>query len=169
MTQLKLYRKRYIPWETVHLKDDKILHHSEDLIITQWITLKPRKDIASGISAYYLKEGIKVSKIFNAKHNLVYWYMDIIHPIIDAKKNTVIIEDLLVDVILYEDGSFHILDLDELSYAFIQKLITQNQVIDGLRKLNHLISIIENNQFSIFQNPIEITEARLSSVGLSSD
>lgn len=168
MPQPNLYRKRYIPWETVHLKDDKIIQCSEDLIITEWTTLKPRKDIASGISAYYLKEGIKVSKIFDANHNLVYWYCDVINPIIDLQKNTIIIEDLLVDIILYEDGSFRIVDLDELSSAAEQNLITQEQLIDSLKKLNHLITIIENNQFSKLQGPIEGIQGILSTTPPSS-
>lgn len=50
MNHPALYRKRFIPDETVELKDDLILLISKDLIITSWDVLKPRRDISRGIS-----------------------------------------------------------------------------------------------------------------------
>ena len=61
---LKLYRKRYIPNESILLKDDNILFADDKLIITSWKTLKPRKDISYGYSAYFIDKGFKVSKMF---------------------------------------------------------------------------------------------------------
>ena len=45
-----LFRKRYIPSEIVELKDDIILYRDDSMLITRWTTLKPRHDIAGGIS-----------------------------------------------------------------------------------------------------------------------
>ena len=59
-----LYRKRLIPEECVLLKDDVILLCNEDIIITQWKALKPKKDLHHGYSCYFLKEGYKVSKFY---------------------------------------------------------------------------------------------------------
>ncbi|MBQ2320552.1 MAG: DUF402 domain-containing protein, partial [Lachnospiraceae bacterium] len=66
MTNLKLFRRRFIPEEIVELKDDKILSidKTNNIIITKWNVLKPRNDIDHGISAYFINDGIKVSKIF---------------------------------------------------------------------------------------------------------
>ena len=36
MSQFSLYRKRFIPDDFVHLKDDIILSMDENLIITKW-------------------------------------------------------------------------------------------------------------------------------------
>ena len=47
--QVSLYRKRFIPCETNYLKDDKIVYMDENIIITKWDTLKPRKDIKRSI------------------------------------------------------------------------------------------------------------------------
>ena len=105
MTKPLLYRRRFIPDELIHLKDDTILVMEPNLIITKWNTLHPRKDIARGISAFYLDKGFKISKVFNLQGEVVYWYCDIIKFKKDDEKNTVIIEDLLIDLILYEDGS----------------------------------------------------------------
>jgi len=153
-----LYRRRFIPSETIPLKDDIILVYEKDLIITKWLTLHPRKDIASGISAFYLDRGIKVSKIFDKNGNLVYWYCDIIQSKIDTDKNTVIIEDLLIDIILYNDGSMRIMDLDELADALEQGLISQAEATYALRTLDHLLKMIRDKSFRTLQEPVNQVE-----------
>ena len=45
MENITLYRKRLIPDELVHLKDDVVLYHDDTVIITKWKTIKPRKDM----------------------------------------------------------------------------------------------------------------------------
>jgi len=153
-----LYRRRFIPDELVPLKDDIILKMEKNLILTKWVTLHPRKDIARGISAFYLDLGFKVSKIYDSKDQVVYWYCDIIQAKVDSDKNAVIIEDLLIDVILYNDGSMHIMDLDELAEALEQTLITQEEAIYALRTLNDLLKIIYRGDFHTLQEPIQLAE-----------
>ncbi|MBB2184546.1 DUF402 domain-containing protein [Lachnospiraceae bacterium MD1] len=153
-----LYRRRFIPNELIPLKDDVIVEMNQELIITKWVTLRPRRDIARGISAIFLKEGFKVSKVLDKNDNLVYWYCDIIQPKIDHIKNTVIIEDLLVDVILYENGTMRIMDLDELSEALERNLITQNEATYALRTLNRLLQIIYRGEFHLLQEPVNQAE-----------
>lgn len=153
-----LYRRRFIPSELIYLKDDVILVNEENLIITKWLTLHPRKDIARGISAFYLDRGFKISKIFDTEGNVVYWYCDIIQVKKDNDKNTVVIEDLLIDVILYNDGSMRIMDLDELADALEQKLISQEEATYALRTLNRLLTIISDKAFHSLQEPVNRAE-----------
>jgi predicted RNA-binding protein associated with RNAse of E/G family len=158
MTVPTLYRRRFIPDELIHLKDDIILIMEKDLIITKWIALHPRNDIARGISAFYLDKGFKVSKIYDNNDQVVYWYCDIIQVKKDTNKNTVIIEDLLIDVILYEDGTMRIVDIDELSDALDQQLITQEEAIYALRTLSNLLNTIYEGHFYTLQEPVNRTE-----------
>jgi predicted RNA-binding protein associated with RNAse of E/G family len=158
MTAPMLYRRRFIPNELIPLKDDIILVLEQDLIITKWVTLHPRKDIARGISAFYLDKGYKISKIYDSKDQIVYWYCDIIQAKKDPEKNTIIIEDLLIDVILYEDGNIHIMDLNELSDALDQNLITQAETTYALRTLNSLLKTIYEGNFHTLQNPVNRME-----------
>ncbi len=153
-----LYRRRFIPNELVHLKDDIILILEKDLIITKWVTLHPRKDIYRGISAYYTDQGFKVSKIYDRNDQIVYWYCDIIQIKNEQEKNTVIIEDLLIDVILYEDGTIRILDIDELCDALEQGIITQAEATLALRTLDHLLKIIYEGKFDTLKTPINLVE-----------
>jgi len=154
MTTPMLYRRRFIPDELIPLKDDIILISEKDFILTKWITLHPRKDIARGISAFYLDKGIKISKIFDRNNHVVYWYCDIIQSKKDTEKNTVIIEDLLIDVILYEDGTVRIMDLDELADALDRKLITQGEATHALYTLNSLLKTIYEGNFSSLQEAV---------------
>jgi uncharacterized protein len=158
MTVPMLYRRRFIPDELIPLKDDIILVNEPNLIITKWFTLHPRKDIARGVSAYYLDKGFKISKVYDSNNHIVYWYCDIIQVKRDDQKNAVIIEDLLLDVLLYEDGSVHIIDLDELSDALEQKLITQEEATYALRTLDQLLKIIYQGHFPTLQEPINRIE-----------
>jgi predicted RNA-binding protein associated with RNAse of E/G family len=158
MTKPLLYRRRFIPDELIHLKDDTILVLEPNLIITKWDTLHPRKDIARGISAFYLDKGFKVSKVFNLHGEVVYWYCDIIQVKKDDEKNTVIIEDLLIDLILYEDGSMRIMDLNELADALDKKLITQEEATYALHTANSLLQIIYSGHFHTLQESINSME-----------
>lgn len=148
-SQCNLYRKRYLPEETIHLKDDVILFQDENRIVTSWDTLKPRKDIKRGISAYFIKDGIKVSKIFNAANQLVYWYCDIIRT--EKKENCLIFHDLLVDVILYPDGQIKVVDLDELGLLLQKGSIDASFVSDALTLTDRLLTIMYSGGFGSYQ------------------
>ena len=54
MDKIQLFRRRYIPDEIKELKDDIVLSVTDDMILTKWNVLKPRKDIARGVSAYFI-------------------------------------------------------------------------------------------------------------------
>lgn len=154
MHTLSLYRRRFIPNELIHLKEDQLLLREKNLLITRWDTLHPRKDIAGGISAYYLDQGIKVSKVFNKQHQLVYWYCDVFQLKPGPTPYDLIFEDLLLDVIVYGDGSFKVLDADELAEALEGQMITMEEAILALRRLDSLLKIIYQGDFSSLQAPV---------------
>ena len=108
-----LYRKRLIPDECVLLKDDVILYRDDQMIVTGWHTLKPRKDLHHGCSCYYLSEGFKISRFYREDDSMLFWYCDIVDHTFDMATDTYIFTDLLVDVIVYPDGFVKVVDLDE--------------------------------------------------------
>ncbi len=160
MDNIKLYRKRYIPNETVFLKDDEIISVDSETIITKWDTLKPRKDFAKGISVYYLKEGYKVSELINSDNKTVYYYCDIIEPIYNEKDNSYIFNDLLADVKVYSNGKIEVVDLDELAEAFKKGLITSSQLCKALKQLDRLLKIIYSNGIESILPRKGITDGR---------
>ncbi len=150
-----LYRKRIIPDECVLLKDDKILHRDEQIIVTGWNTLKPRKDLHHGFSCYFLKEGYKVSKFYREDNSLLYWYCDIVEYDYHPDTDTYIVTDLLADVIIYPDGFVKVVDIDELVTALNEKIISEDTLKKSLLNLNSLLEIIYSGTFDKLTEPIE--------------
>lgn len=144
-SDIELYRKRFIPNELTPLKDDKILYMDDSLIITSWSTLKPRPDFAFGISAYYRKEGFKISRHFGADGSFTRWYCDIVMESIE--QNRIIYSDLLIDVVIFPDGTVHVVDLDEAADALLQELITKEMLARALRSANKLLTYIHQGRF----------------------
>ena len=154
MQNLKLFRKRIIPDECILLKDDIILSANEDFIITKWNALKPKKDLHHGYSCYFLKEGFKVSKFYRHDGSLLYWYCDIVDYEFNREENSVIVTDLLADVIIDSAGQMKVVDLDELADALTRGLITPARMSDCLYKLNNLLTIIYRDKFERLQAPL---------------
>lgn len=155
MPKTTLYRKRIIPEECILLKDDKILYQDEQIIVTGWHTLKPKKDLHHGYSCYFLNEGYKVSKFYRADNSLLFWYCDIVEQEYNAETNTYIFTDLLADVIVYPDGFVKVVDIDELATALDENLISENTLKKSLLCLSNLLEIIYAGNFTTLQEPIE--------------
>ena len=143
---VKLYRRRFIPDELKLLADDKIVYFDDNLIITSWNTLKPRSDFASGISAYYRKEGFKISYHYGADGTFTRWYCDIVAE--SETADGLIFSDLLIDVVIFPDGTVRVVDLDEAADALEQGLITADMLAAALRSANNLLAYIYQNRFS---------------------
>ncbi len=138
----KLYRKRFIPEETTFLRNDIVLYRDEEVILTKWNVLRPRKDFAKGVSCYFLKKGYKISKFLNEKDELVYYYCDIIETSYEEKTDSYLFTDLLADVIIYENGFMKVVDLGEIAVALDKGLISQELVKKALLRLDELLNII---------------------------
>lgn len=158
MQQTILYRKRFIPNETICLKDDKIIVKNDAHIITKWNVFRPKLEFSKGVSCYFLKEGYKVSKFLNDDDALVYYYCDIIDTVYDAKENAYYFTDLLVDVIIYPDGFVKVVDLAELADVLDENIITEEMVKKALRRLEALLTEIYGGKLKNLVQYLEIEE-----------
>ena len=149
------YRKRIIPEECILLKDDIILSMDEDIIITKWETLKPRLDFKCGYSAYFLKEGYKVSKFIKPDGSLLYWYCDIIKYDYEETTNTYVFTDLLVDVLIYPDNHVEVVDIDEIAEALSEEKLSKEDTIRAMHSLSNLLKIIYGGDFVKYQKLID--------------
>lgn len=150
-----LYRKRIIPPERTHLKDDVIVEQDDEHIITKWETLNPKAEFSHGCSCYFLRDGIKVSKMYRQDGSLLRWYCDIVDFSWNESDASLTVTDLLADVILYPDGRLEVVDLDELAEAMERDLITKEQMTSCLRSLNHLLSLIYRDKFDRLQSCLD--------------
>lgn len=165
MTYPTLYRKRIIPDECIQLKDDMILHCSEDIILTKWNAIHPKKDLHHGYSCYFLKEGFKVSKFYCEDCSLLYWYCDIVEYEYCREDNSLVSLDLLADVIVYPDGFVKVMDLDELALSMDNSTdnssggaLSMDLLKKCLIRLNKLLQIIYNGNFHTLQKYIDEIE-----------
>lgn len=151
----KLYRRRLIPSELTLLKDDVIVRQDEEVIITTWNTLNPKTEFSHGCSCYFLKDGLKVSKMYRSDNTLLRWYIDIVEISIDDTGESLTSTDLLADVVIYPDGRMKVVDLDELAEALEKNLITKEQMISCLRNLNHLLTLVYRDKFDRLQSHLD--------------
>ncbi|MCX7772254.1 MAG: DUF402 domain-containing protein [Clostridia bacterium] len=138
----KMYRIRYIPAETVDLSSDTLLYRDEKYLITEWKPIKPREDIAFGISCVFLDKGWKISGIMGRDKTFKYWYCDIIDIDYHKENDSYYLYDLLTDVRVMADGRVEVLDLDELAAAFEEGLITNQQLTLSLKRSSSLLNFI---------------------------
>lgn len=149
-----LYRERIIPKECIELKDDIITHINDDIIVTKWNALKPKKELHHGNSVYYLKEGFKVSRFLREDDSLIYWYCDIIKTAFNKDTNTYVFTDLLADVIIYPDGRLKVVDIDEIAETIEKNMISKEDVISSLRNLDKLLNLIYKGKLDELAEPI---------------
>ena len=150
-----IYRKRMIPEECILLKDDILLEVTDDIIVTKWNTLKPKRELHHGFSCYFLKQGFKVSKFYRADNTLMYWYCDIVDYDYNEETNTLIATDLLADVIIYPDGNVKVMDIDELCQAKEEGLIDDELFFRSVKNLGALLGAIENGSFEEFGKELD--------------
>lgn len=148
----KIYRRRVIPAECLLLKDDIIVHQDSEVVITKWNTLNPKTSFSHGSSCYFLRDGIKLSKMYRSDNTLFRWYCDIVGYTYSLPDRSLIVTDLLADVIVHPEGAVKVVDLDELAEAMEQNLITKEQTAHCLRSLNRLLSLIYQGRFGDLQN-----------------
>lgn len=141
-----LYRKRIIPDECILLKDDIVLSYENDVLVTKWNALKPKKDLHHGYSCYFFKEGYKISKFYKEDNTLLYYYCDIIDYEKNDADNSIVVTDLLADVIIYPDDFVKVVDLDELVTALNDGGIQIEQIKKALFSLSNLLEIIYAGQ-----------------------
>ena len=150
-----LYRKRIIPDECILLKDDQIISCDDNVIITKWKALHPKKDLHHGASVFLLNEGFKVSKFCYEDGSLLYWYCDIIDYEYKEDTNELIVIDLLADVIIYPDGMVKVVDIAELVEALDNNSITMDLLKGALLKLDKLLNIIYSGGFGEYKKYLE--------------
>ncbi len=147
MKKPSILRTRFIPFETVDISSDELLFRNDEILITRWKAIKPRADISGGISYTFLKDGIKISRFYDADKKFAYWYCDIIDVKYDNTIDQYTFIDLLLDVKLMADGTMKVLDADELAIALEEGLITQEQACSSLKKMDSILQKVYKNNF----------------------
>jgi predicted RNA-binding protein associated with RNAse of E/G family len=157
----RIYRIRYIPSEVVDLSSDTLLFRDQHYLITEWKPIKPRNDIAWGISCAFLENGWKISAFMDKDKQIKYWYCDIVDIDYNQESDTYNLYDLLIDVKIMVDGKVEVIDLDELGLAYESGLITRKQMLLSLKQSSSLLKLIYSSDLpASVQNIIYNTTGR---------
>lgn len=157
-------RKRYLPDETIRLTKDTVFFVSEKLIVTSWKAITKRPDFAGGMTAYFPEYGVRTGKFMDENGSTLYWYNDIGEVFMDG--HSIKFNDLLLDVIVYPDGSVRHMDIDEFAEAIEKCLITREQEIKALKSYGFLIDLLHKNEFDRLQAPLVELSAYLNTQSL---
>ena len=115
---------------------------NDEVIVTKWNALKPKKDLHHGYSCYFLNRGFKVSKFYAADNSLLYYYCDIVNYEFNKEENSLLVTDLLADVIVYPDGFVKVVDIDEMVQCLDSGDIDLDLLKVSLTALDSLLKII---------------------------
>ena len=149
MRDLTIIRKRYIPNEEIDISSDRILVDTKDILITKWLPINPRKDIAWGISYVNFNDNYKISRFYGKNDEFLFWYCDIIEAAKEqsGEQRRYVFTDLLLDVVIYPNMHYEIKDMEELSEAFETGLIDKRQYDVSLGALERLLKNIQSGEF----------------------
>lgn len=139
---VKLYRKRFIPAETVLLNDDIVLLNEPDALITKWETLRPKREFKYGFSCYRPRESYKISKVYDEARVFKFAYIDIISAETDSRENVYVFTDMLVDIKIEPNGFVTVLDLNELAAAYESGFISITALLSALNAADRLLKIV---------------------------
>lgn len=151
-----LYRKRLIPDECICLDGDTVVFRDNEYIITTWHTFRPKDNFARGISLYVLDKGFKISYFLKDNGSLCYIYCDIIDVSHSAETDTFVFTDLLADVIIENDGSMRVVDLDELADCCRDGIISNELLMESLYRLDALLRCIYSGEFKKYTDLLDI-------------
>ena len=150
----RLFRKRIIPAECLPLDKDEIVSFENNRLVSKWHAIRPKKDLHHGISCYFFEDGFKVSKFYTEDGTLLYWYCDIISTSYNEESRSYVFTDLLVDILVYEDGSVRVVDLDELAQFIELEKISKKEVVYCLNCASNLLKDIDHGSFAAYQDII---------------
>ena len=83
---------------------------------------------------------------------------------INVEENTCTTTDLLVDVLVYPDGSSRIIDLDELADAHERGLVDNHTLYEALKRADKLVSDIYAGKFNKYRELVDYLETHSSEI-----
>jgi uncharacterized protein len=87
------------------------------------------------IILYLMDKGLQLS--LNAKTKLKYpwWVIDVV-DIVEIRPNVFCSKDLFIDIKVYEDGSYHVIDIDEFEEAIQLGVLTNEHISKALKSFH---------------------------------
>ena len=119
---------------------NRFLALSESLVIE----LPPENSLKKFIIIYQMDLGLQFSYGFKTSHGG--WLIDIVEY--EKKRDGLIcVHDLLIDIRVFEDGSYHVVDMDEFYEAYSLGALSKEQLEKSLRALSYILAKLNKGEF----------------------
>jgi len=128
------------------------------LTVQSRISIKGQRQISGRVIAddgylaiWFIFKGkwFDVGKFYDRSNNWVGYYCDIVKPLshLHYGKRTSIITDLFLDLWIFPDKSYHVLDEEELKEAVHTRIISARLAAKAKSELQRLIKLVERDKF----------------------
>ncbi|RIW39013.1 DUF402 domain-containing protein [Bacillus salacetis] len=108
------------------------------------LELPPEGSGRKFIIIYQLDLGLQFSYGFKSSHNG--WLIDIVQY--EKKREDLIcVHDLLIDIRVFEDGSYHVVDMDEFHEACSLGALSKAQLEESLASLAYILGKLNQKEF----------------------
>lgn len=92
------------------------------------------------LTYYFVKKGFTISKVFQRTGEFLYYYCDVMEMRQTGRLKYVMV-DLLFDLIIYPNGRYHLIDIDEFADAVEKGVLRKRQQVHALRTLDRMIRL----------------------------
>lgn len=92
------------------------------------------------LTYYFVRKGYTISKVFHKNGEFLYYYCDMMEMYQTGRLRYVMI-DLLLDLIIYPDGRYHLVDIDEFADSIERGRIKRKQQVYALRTLDRMLRL----------------------------
>jgi uncharacterized protein len=89
------------------------------------------------LTYYFVRKGYTISKVFTRTGEFLYYYCDVMEMRQTGRLRYVMI-DLLFDLLIYPDGRYHLIDVDEFADSVEKNQLKRKQQIYALRTLDQM-------------------------------
>ena len=90
-----------------------------------------------------------IGKFYDRSNNWLGYYCDIVKPVTSLLqgRRTSVITDLFLDLWIYPDNSYYVLDRDEFDEAIRTRLISRRLARKAESELQRIVRMVERNKF----------------------
>jgi protein associated with RNAse G/E len=92
------------------------------------------------LTYYFVKKGYTISKVFKRSGEFLYYYCDVMEMHQTGRLRYVMV-DLLLDLIVYPDGRYHLIDVDEFADSVEKGHLKKRQQVHALRTLDRMLRL----------------------------
>jgi len=106
-------------------------------------------------------ESYTITVMINDKEEVIQWYIDICHSHGLTENNVPWYKDLYLDIIVFPDGTWNLVDEDELHCALKVGIITKKDFDFAYHIANNLLTKLASHSLYLMENEPELSNIRL--------